>query len=499
MIILVLSATALAQVPSSAPSGCGSGTGCGGNDCCMAATRPASAPVKCAQKQAEDSDVPFPSATPQARIDVCNEVFPAVVRLDVKQESYSEGKRRLSQGIGSGVIIDDQGRILTNFHVAGRAAEIHVTLFNKERVPGKLIGDDHWTDLAIVQMDMDVVRKKNIAFKHAKLGKSSDLVPGQDVMAIGTPFGLARTVTLGIVSNTDRTLAQDGNAGAKIDGQYETGEFNNWIQIDAAINPGNSGGPTVDMRGRVIGINTRGGGQNLNFAIPIDIAREVIAAILRTARPDRKGYVERSDLGIDFKPLQNFEDYYRLDINRGVLINNVERFSPAQKAGLATQDILLELNGQPTNVRFPEELAALRKRIADLPVGSEVRLSVKRDGQTRQFTMKTVRLQSAVGEERELKLWGMSVRNITRAYANEARLDEDHGVVITSVNPGYPADKADLKAGDVILKIGKTPVADLGEFMAAHDRLVKEKATPVVIEARRGRGPVFGVIKVSYP
>src|SRR5258706_971814 len=152
---------------------------------------------------------PYPSATPQAVVAVTEKVFPAVVRLDVAAEPYREGKRDLSRGIGSGVIIDEKGRVLTNYHVAGRAAEIYITLANKERVPAHLIGDDHWTDLAIVQLDMEIIKKKNISFKFAELGTSSTLVPGQDVMAIGTPFGLARTLTLAAVSNKNRPFFAD--------------------------------------------------------------------------------------------------------------------------------------------------------------------------------------------------------------------------------------------------------------------------------------------------
>src|SRR5207248_10915351 len=152
--------------------------------------------------------------------------------------------------------------------------EIFVTLANKERVHGKLIGDDHWTDLAIVQMDMDEVKRKKVDFKHAELGDSTHLQPCENVMAVGTPFGLARTVTLGIVSNTERTFYPDQMT---ID-EYETGEFSNWIQMDTPINPGYFGGPLVDMTGKVVGINTRWGGQNLTFAVPVDTAREVIAA-----------------------------------------------------------------------------------------------------------------------------------------------------------------------------------------------------------------------------
>src|SRR5688500_18981542 len=127
--------------------------------------------------------------------------------------------------------------------------------------------------------------------------------------------------------------------------EYETGEFSNWIQMDTPINPGNSGGPLVDLTGRIVGINTRGGGQNLNFAIPADTAREVIEHLLKTATADREGKVVRSDLGLEFKPLQDLEAFYGIDINKGVLVNSVQRSSPAQKAGVRTSDILLEIDG----------------------------------------------------------------------------------------------------------------------------------------------------------
>src|SRR3954462_3303226 len=339
---------------------------------------------------------PFPAATPRAVVDVTGRMFPAVVRLDVAQEIYSEGKRTLRRGIGSGVIIDSEGRILTNFHVAGRAAEIYVTLFNKERVPAKLIGDDHWTDLAIIQMDMDTVKSKNITFRYAALGHSDTLMPGQDVMAIGTPFGFARTLTLGVVSNTDRTFFPERY---RI-GEYETGDFSNWIQMDTPINPGNSGGPLVDMTGKVVGINTRGGGQNLNFAIPMDTAREGVAKILETATSEKKGPVARSDLGIDLKPLQDLETFYDIDINKGVLVNSVDRNSPAQKGGVKTQDILIEINGKPTNARFPEEIAAVRKQIADLEIGKEAKVVVKRGKETLHLKATPEKLTSALGEEK---------------------------------------------------------------------------------------------------
>jgi serine protease Do len=440
------------------------------------------------------SAAPFPSATPQAVVEVTGKVFPSVVRIDVAQEIYSEGKRTLQRGIGSGVIIDNEGRILTNYHVAGRAAELYVTLFNKERVPAKLVGDDHWTDLAIVQMDAAHLKDKKIDYKFAELGESKGLIPGQDVMAIGTPFGLARTMTLGVVSNNERTFYPDRMT---ID-EYETGEFANWIQMDTPINPGNSGGPLVDMTGKVVGINTRGGGQNLNFAVPIDTAKEVVAKILASATADKKGRVERSDLGMDLKPLQDLETYFGVDINKGVLINSVDRTSPAEKAGVKTQDILLELNGKPVNVRFPEEIAAARKMIADLPIGSDVTLKLKRGSETVNVTAKTQKLEGKVGEEKELKTWGVSVRDVTRTYANERQLDDDQGVMVTTLNPGFPAAKAELAPGDVIRSVNGSPVEDLDAFMKLYKDSTEKKETRVLLEVSRGRGTRSAVMKVNY-
>jgi serine protease Do len=437
---------------------------------------------------------PYPSATPQRVVDVTSRLFPAVVRLDVAQEIYTEGKRSVQRGIGSGVIIDGEGRILTNFHVAGRGSEIYVTLFDKERVHGKLIGDDHWTDLAVVQMDLDEVHRKHVDFRYAELGESKSLIPGQDVMAIGTPFGLARTMTLGVVSNNERTFYPDKMT---ID-EYETGQFSNWIQMDTPINPGNSGGPLVDMNGRVIGINTRGGGQNLNFAIPIDTAKEVVAKILATAKPDNKGHVERSDLGIDLKPLQDLETFYDVDINKGVLVNSVDRNSPAAKAGVKSQDILLEVDGKPTNVRFPEEIAAARKMISDLPIGSDVDLTLKRGKETLHLKATTEKLQGAVGEEKEFKVWGLSVRDVTRAYANRLLLQDDDGVVVTTMSPGYPAAKAELQPGDVIRAVNGDDVKDLDAFIKLYDASVKQKESKVLLDVVRGRGHQTLVLKVNH-
>lgn len=438
---------------------------------------------------------PFPSATPQRVTAVTDHVFPAVVRLDVAEEIYQQGKRTLQRGIGSGVIFDDKGHILTNFHVAGRAAEIYVTLFNKERVPAKLVGDDHWTDLAVVQLDMAEIAKRKISFSFAELGDSGTLKVGQDVIAIGTPFGLSRTMTLGIVSNNERTFYPENEM---ID-EYETGEYSNWIQMDTPIAPGNSGGPLVDLNSKIVGINTRGvAGQALNFAIPIDTAKPVITQILASATDAERGVVKRSDLGIDLKPMQDLETYYDIDINKGVLVNSVDRGSPAAKTGIRPQDILISVGGMPTNVRFPEELAKVRSMIAALPLGAPVQIAVMRANKPMTFTVAPVKLESAVGEEKEIKTWGLSVRDVTRAYANEQQLDDDLGVVVTSLSKGGAADKGELADRDVIRSINGKPVTDLAEFLKLVEQTKKAKLPKILVQVARDRGFLDEVLKVTY-
>jgi serine protease Do len=283
----------------------------------------------------------------------------------------------------------------------------------------------------------------------------------------------------------------------KID-EYETGGFANWIQMDTPINPGNSGGPLVDMTGKVVGINTRGGGQNLNFAVPVDTARHVVTQILATAGADKKGYVPRADLGVDFKPLQDLESFYNIDINKGVLVNSVDRNGPADKAGVKSQDILLEINGKAVNVRFPEEIAPARRAIADLEIGTEVSLKIQRGKEVKTLSAKTEKLEGAVGREQEFKTWGLSVRDVTRALANQRQFDDDKGVLVTTLSSGYPAAKAEMSPGEVVRAVNGEPVEDLDGFVKLVEESVKAKETKVLLNVQRGRGERTVVLKVTY-
>lgn len=426
---------------------------------------------------------PRPSKAVRFAVD---QVSPAVVRLDIVSESFIGGQAHAERSIGSGVIIDAQGHVLTNFHVAGRAKRIDITLANLEHVRATLVGSDHWTDLALVQLDMAELAKRNLTFKTAPLGDSGQVELGQPVMALGTPYGLTRTLTAGIISNTNRYFDE-----STID-EYETGWFNNWLQMDAAINPGNSGGPLINLRGEVIGINTRGSsvGNNLGFAIPGNVAKQVIAEIL-----DHKK-VLRSYVGVQLQPLQDLEQHYDLQNNHGVLVRSVEPESPAARAGVQPEDILTAINDQPVTVRFPEQLAGVRKLIADQPIGSTLKLTIQRaGGKALQVSMQTEKLESKVTEEKTIAAWGISARDLTRAYLRKQKIPADlHGVLVTGIRDGSSAESAGLLSNDIILRINHKPVNNTEEL----EQIIAElgpKAGTIAVEVRRDRSEKILVFK----
>jgi len=426
-----------------------------------------------------------------------NRVSPAMVQLIVVEDNYVDGVNRPLTATGSGTIIDKEGHILTNFHVAGRAKRIDVTLPNKERVRAALVGSDHWTDLALVKLDMDEIARRHLTFSTAELGDSSKVVLGQPVMAMGAPYGLARTLTKGIISNTERAFAVGSIEG------YETGWFNNWLQMDAAINPGNSGGPLINLRGEIIGINTRGyeGANNLGFAIPSNVAKAVIPEILK----DKK--VARSYTGLQLQVLQDLEKHYDLPPDRGVLIGNVERYSPASTAGLGTEDVLLAINDKPVVGRFPEQLALVRKQIADYPIGTELKLTVLQRssmGKEKQVdvTVKTEKLESAITEQKTVEAWGITVRNLTRAYLRNANLKQllekpgVEGVLVTGIQSASLADTAKLAENDVITRINQRPIKSVDDLDAAVKAWAAGKEA-VAIDITRGRIDTTIVLKAK--
>jgi len=415
-------------------------------------------------------------------------VYPATVRVDARRAEYVGGKKRRRGGNGSGVIFDADGHILTNYHVAGRADELTVTLFNKERVGAELVGGDPWTDLAVIQLDMDEVREKGLSFKHATLGDSSQVEEGDSVLAIGSPFGLSRSISSGIVSCTDRILG----TGLEMPGGMETGLFNTWLQTDAAINPGNSGGPLVDLRGEVIGINTRGGGNDLGFAVPINVAKDVVRQILES------GKVKRSTIGLTLQPLQDLETFFDVGKMEGAVVSSVEANGPAAKAGILPQDILLEYDNQPVRGRYPEQLFDLRRRVSQTPVGATVEVKIKRAGEVRTLKLVTEELTTVRSEEKNFQKWGLVAQDITERLAQREKLPDTRGVYVTGVRRGEPAEEAGVKEDDVILRVGTEDVADVADLRRRYKASVDAREERILLRIRRGRGVVPVLLKIDY-
>jgi len=413
-------------------------------------------------------------------------VLDAVVRIDVREVAFEAGTKRFASSIGSGVIFSADGLVLTNAHVVGpRAVEINVTLASLERVGATFVGWDHWTDLAVLRLDLADIKRRGLKFTFAEFGDSDRLFAGQTVFAVGTPFGLSRTVTRGIISNNNRYFEDSHGVRG-----YETGTFNTWLQTDAAINPGNSGGPLVTEDGSVIGINARGyiGADNLGFAIPGNIAKKIAAGLVRD------GAITRSYAGLMPRDLQDLENFYALSINTGMLINSVDVGSPAARAGLRGGDIVLAIDGQKVDGRFPEQLPPIQNLIASRPVGAKLTFSIKRGAETRDLVVTTEKLESRVGEEWAFEKWGLSVRKVSRAYARENQLTDDTGLLVIGVQAGFPADMAGLSRFDIIFKINQQPIVNLEVAKKLHAEF-EAKPEPTLVEARRNRSVSLYVLK----
>lgn len=410
----------------------------------------------------------------------------AVVRIDVREVTYRGGSKQNISGVGSGVIISEEGHILTNAHVVSIfAEEIRITLSNLERVSAELIGWDHWTDLALLKLNLEELAERGLSFTYAEFGDSDQVYPGLTVFAVGTPNGLTRTVSRGIISNTNRFFeGADGVRG------YETGYFNTWLQTDAAINPGNSGGPLVLEDGRIIGINTRAylGSNNLGFAVPGRTAQFVLKKLLENES------IIRSYTGIILGPMQDLENFYKIQANQGVLVESVDPGSPADNQGIQPGDILLSLDGMPLDGRFPEQLPPIQNAIANHPVGSEITFDINRQGERISKTVTTEKLESRVGEEWAFDKWGLSIREVSKAFARENKLESDDGFLVLGAKTAFPADRAGIRSGDIISKINREPVGSLEQLKTLHEAF-DEDSDPLFIEVTRNYRTSLFILK----
>lgn len=356
-------------------------------------------------------------------------------------------ERQLPQeGLGSGVIVNADGYILTNNHVVGGADEVTVTLHDGRDLRAKVVGTDPMSDLA-------VIRVKAQDLPAATLGSSEKLKVGEWVVAAGNPFNLSNTITAGIVSAKGRS-------------NVRIAEYEDFIQTDAAINPGNSGGALVNLRGEVVGINTaiasRGGGNNgVGFAIPIDMAKTIMESLIQS------GHVTRGWLGCILQPLdENLAKSFGYDAAEGALIAKVQPDGPAEEAGLKDGDIVTAYDG--TKIK---DMTQFRNLVAAAEPGSKIRLDVFRDGRTKAVTVKLGtrpdgEVAANTGNDSADEL-GLDVANLTPETARSLGLKPDtRGVVITDVDPDSAAARAGLERGNLILNVGSTPVSSVSEFQA---------------------------------
>ncbi len=389
------------------------------------------------------------------------------------------------RSLGSGVIVDPKGYIVTNRHVVEKADRIRVKLMDDP--PGvthdaKVIGTDQETDLAVIKIDLER------SLPASKLGNSDSMVPGDWVLAIGSPFGLQETVTAGIVSAVGRNIVPGRS-------------FQSFIQTDAAINPGNSGGPLVDLNGDVIGINTAiltetNAYAGVGFALPSNTVIQVYNALIG---PDHR--VVRGSIGVQFNA-QAIPAIARVyGVNNGVTVSDVVANGPAAKAGIQVGDTITTVNGKP--VKNGDELVA---EIASLKPGTKANLGLVRNGKKQDVSIVIADRQklfaSRLGDESEegggdteptSSKVGIAVRNLTADMAQRLNLPADKGVVVSDVKPNSFADDIGLSRGDVILEINKQPVNNEESFNRIISGL-KSKQDVVFLVRPRGVGSQGGTI-----
>lgn len=376
-----------------------------------------------------------------------------------------------ASGSGSGLIVDNEGHIVTNNHVIGEALEVEVRLFDKTKLIAQVVGKDPDTDLALLKVTAD----RALPFAH--FGDSSAVRVGQWVLAVGNPFGLDRTVTLGVVSGIGRE-------------NVNLSRYENFIQTDASINPGNSGGPLFNLRGEVIGINTAiiNFAQGIGFAIPSNMTKQVVQQLIA------RGKVVRGWLGVGIQPLTpELAKKFGVTEGEGILVNEVFEKDPAAEAGIKPGDIILTIDGSV--VDSPNKLSRL---IGVLPPGAAPKIEVIRDFTRLILTVPlserrdTAVIASLPQSRTEVKL-GLDLQDLSAGLAEKFKLRESRGVLITKVDPGSLAQAEGLREGDLIKEVNRTDVATAGEFTSAIAKV--RRGDTVLLRVLRENRAFYVVLK----
>jgi len=386
------------------------------------------------------------------------------------QEEYTGGEKERYQVLGSGVVISADGLVVTNNHVAEKAVQIRCVLFNKEQVPARVVGLDAETDLALLQLKLPPGHEP---LPYAGFSNSEGVKAGEFVMALGSPFGFTRSISLGIVSNTKRYIG------------FETiYKYNTWIQTDAAINPGNSGGPLVNTQGEIIGINALDvfAADGLGFSIPSNVVQEVVK------RLKKDGRVIRAWTGLKLQALKDFNSDTFVDSEFGVLIADVDESSPAEEAGVKSHDLLLEINGAKVNGTYVEDLPQIRWLLADLPLDTPSKfLLERRDGPGEKIEISFTPSEKGKfeGADFECKQWNMTVKEISKFRDPDLYFRRPKGIYIQGIRAPGNARDADLRRKDIILSIDGKKVESLEDVKEIYSEIMedekREKRVRVVV------------------
>lgn len=381
-------------------------------------------------------------------------------------EGIPETKRK-EQALGSGFIISEDGYIVTNNHVVAKADEITVILKGgKEKFKAKIIGTDPDTDLALLKIDA----KEKLPY--LEFGDSDKIRPGDWVLAIGNPFGLDHTVTAGIISAKGRVIG--------------AGPYDNFLQTDASINPGNSGGPLINLEGKVIGINTAivASGQGIGFAIPSNMAKEVITQ-LKEYKVVKRGWLGVSIQDVD----ENTAKAIGLKEPKGALIANVFKGQPADKAGIKVGDVIIAVDGKPI-----EDSRDLTRMIGKFKPGTEVKITLWRNGVVKEVWVKLeerskyiASIKSSYAEKSSDYILGMKLRSVTKEDVEKYNLSEEKGLIVLDVESGSPADEADIRPMDIILSANFKSVNSILDLEEVIEKDAKKKGAVLLLIKRRGQ------------
>ena len=389
-------------------------------------------------------------------------------------------KKWKEQSLGSGVIVSSDGYIITNNHVVEKSDEIKVTLLDKRMFKGRIVGADPKTDIAIVKID--AANLPTIPW-----GDSEKLQVGEFVLAIGNPYGLSHTVTMGIISAVGRA-----NVGIA--------DYEDFIQTDAAINPGNSGGPLVNIKGELIGINTAifsktGGYQGIGFAVPSNMVRPLMSQLIQ------KGKIIRGWLGVTIQEMTpEIAQKFGLEKSRGALVSDVTKGSPAEKAGILRGDIVIEFNRKEV-----KDVASLRNMVSQSKVGSDVLIKIMRSGKEYTVRLVVAELPREVAEvapdqmpdDSEMGAFtGLTVMGLTKEIARQLGLSKDErGVVVVKVEPATPADEAGIKKGDIIKEIDRKQISNLEDYNRIAS--ITKRNDTVLLFVARGDKKFYVTLKAS--